>query len=161
MDRFEKLLKSLSTGMCWASGGVLVIMMVLTVINVVARPFNMTPIGIPEMIGYGMVVVVCFGFAYNALFKGNIAVDIVTTQFPKRLQALIAVLMDLIGLVFFSYISWQGIVSAMEEYEVGDLSPVLGFPVTPFRACMIFGFGILCVVLFLDFLKSIVGVIKK
>jgi len=152
---------SISTGMCWASGGVLVTMMILTVINVVARPFNMAPIGIPEMIGYGMVVVVCFGFAYNALFKGNIAVNIVFVLFSKRLQALIAVLIDLIGLGFFICITWQGVVTAVEEYEVGDLSPVLGFPVTPFRACMIFGFGMLCIVLLLDLMKSIVGVVKK
>ena len=67
MDRFEKLLTSVCRGMCWVSGGVLVIMMFLTVVHVIGRPFNLAPVGVPEMIGYGMVIVLCFGFAYNAI----------------------------------------------------------------------------------------------
>ena len=69
--------------MCWVSGGVLVIMMLLTVVHVVARPFNLAPVGVPEMIGYGMVIVVCFGFAYNAILKGNVAVDMLF-YFPPQ-----------------------------------------------------------------------------
>jgi TRAP-type C4-dicarboxylate transport system permease small subunit len=161
MDKFEKILMSVSNGMCWVSGGILVIMMILTVINVVARPFNLAPVGIPEMIGYGMVIVVCFGFAYNAILKGNVAVDMLFNLVPKRLGAFITVIMDLLGLGLFAFITWQGAVTAWEEYEIGDLSPVLSFPVTPFRACLVFGFGMLCIVVLLDLLKSIVGVIKK
>ena len=161
MDRFEKLLTSVSSGMSWISGGVLVIMMILTVINVVARPFNLAPVGIPEMIGYGMVIVVCFGFAYNAILKGNVAVDMLFEHFPGRVKSCINVIMDILGLGLFVCITWQGIAAAREEFLIGDTSPVLGFPVTPFRACLIFGFGMLCIVLFLDMVKSIREVFKK
>lgn len=161
MDRFEKLLTSVSGGMIWIAGGILVIMMLLTVVNVVGRPFNMAPVGIPEMIGYGMVIVVCFGFAYNAILKGNVAVDMLFNLFPRRARSFITVIMDMLGLGLFVGIVWQSVVTAWEEYQIGDLSPILGFPVTPFRACLIFGFGMLCIVLFLDMLKSIREVIKK
>jgi TRAP-type C4-dicarboxylate transport system permease small subunit len=161
VDRFEKLVKGVSRGMCWVSGGVLVIMMLLTVVHVVGRPFNLAPIGVPEMIGYGMVIVVCFGFAYNAILKGNVSIDMLFVFFPKRVGAFINVIMDLLGLVFFALITWQGGVTAWDEYHIGDLSPVLELPVTPFRACLVFGFGMLCLVLFLDMLKSIMEVIRK
>jgi TRAP-type C4-dicarboxylate transport system permease small subunit len=161
MDKLEKILASVSTGMSWVSGAALVIMMLLTVVNVVARPFNLAPVGIPEMIGYGMVILVCLGFAYNALLKGNVAVDMAFKYFPKRLQLLVTVMIDLMGLIFFMFITWQGVALAWEEYQIGDLSPVLGFPVTPFRACLVIGFGMLCIVLFLDLLKSIAEEIRK
>lgn len=161
MDRFERLITSICTGMCWLSGGVLVIMMLLTVVDVVGRPFNLGLIGIPEIIGYGMVIVICFGFAYNAILKGNVDIDMLYVLFPKRAGAFITVIIDLLGLVFFAFITWQGGVTAWEEYQIGDTAPVLGFPITPFRVCLIFGFGMLCLVLFLDMLKSIMEVIKK
>ena len=81
--------------------------------------------------------------------------------FPKRVGAFITVIIDLLGLVFFALVTWQGGVTAWDEYHIGDLSPVLEFPVTPFRACLVFGFGMLCLVLFLDMLKSIMEVIRK
>lgn len=161
MDRFEKLLTYICTGMCWVSGSVLVIMMFLTVVEVVARSFNLTLVGVPEMIGYGMVIVVCFGFAYNAILKGNVDIDMLFVLFPKRIGAFITIIMDLLGLSFFFFITWRSALTALEEYQIGDISPVLEFPVTPFRVALIFGFGMLCVVLFLDMLKSIVEVIKK
>ena len=161
MDRFEKLLTSVSSGMIKISGGILVILMLLTVFNVIARPFNLAPIGIPETVGYGMVIVICFGFAYNAIVKGNVVIDMIFEIFPKRLKAFVNVVIDMLGLGFFLFLTWQSGVAAWEEYNWGDISPILEFPVTPFRVCFIFGFGMLCIVLFMDMLKSIREVIRQ
>jgi hypothetical protein len=44
MDRFQKVLMPLSSGMTWVSGDILVIMMFLTVVSVVARSLSLVPV---------------------------------------------------------------------------------------------------------------------
>jgi TRAP-type C4-dicarboxylate transport system permease small subunit len=161
MSGFERAINSLSGILKWVGSGVLLVMMSLTVINVLVRPFYRSILGVPEIVEYGFVVVVGFGLAYVAVVKGNVAVELLASHFKPRAQAACDILSNLVGLGVFSVIVWQSAVYGWNKGQTGELSPILEFPLLPVRLVIVLGGTVLCLVLLIHLVKAIAKLVQK
>lgn len=161
MRDFEGALQSLTQWLNRIGVSVLIIMMFLIVANVLLRIVYKPILGTPELVSYGLVVVVCFGLAYTAILRGHVSVDLLVSHLPQRMQAAIDSITSLLSIGVFSVIAWQNAVYGWEKWLIGERSPVLGFPVIPFRYVVVFGCTVLCLALLLDLCKSLAKVFRK
>ena len=161
MTRYERFISSLSRALNLVGAGVLVIMMVLTVVNILVRPVFRSILGVPELVSYGFVIVVCFGLAYTAIIRGHVSVELIVSRFPPRVQAVIESITCLISIGVFVIIAWQSAVYGWAQWLIGEYAPILEFPLMPFRFILVFGVAVLCLALLLNLLKSLSQVVKK
>ena len=161
MSGFERVIQSLSRILSWVAGASLLVMMLITVANIIVRPIYRPILGTPEIVEYGLVLVVCFGLACTAIARENVSVELLVSRFPKRAQAAIESMTCLLSMGTMAVIAWQSAVFGWEQQMIDERSPILLFPLFPLRYALVFGCIVLCLVLLLDLLKSLVEVVKK
>jgi TRAP-type C4-dicarboxylate transport system permease small subunit len=62
-----------------------------------------------------------------------------------------------VSMVLFGIIAWQSVIYANSLMASGEVSPTLQMPVYPFIYGVAVGCGMLCVVLFIEFLRQFRG----
>jgi TRAP-type C4-dicarboxylate transport system permease small subunit len=135
----------------YIAAGFLACMMILTAIDVFLRyAFDRPVPGSFEMTQFMMPIVIAFGFAYCALEKGHVKVELLTARLPKRAQAIMNSMASLIFLGMFLLISWQSWVRAKGMMDSGQTSLVLYIPVYPFVLAVAVGSAALCLVVMRD-----------
>lgn len=161
MARVEKIITKISQVLNVIGGTFLLIMMVLTVANVIVRvPFNSMR-GITELVSYSFVVVIFFGFAYTAITRSNVEVDLFFSKLPPHVQTVVNVIINLLSLGIWIIIARQSISYGLEQWHLGEYAPVLDFKLAPFRLATTIGSIMLCVVLLFFFSKSVLRIIKR
>lgn len=144
----------------WVAAAAIVAMMLLTVADVVLRLFRMPIPGTYEMVGFLGAAIIAFSLAYTASEKGHITVDVLVQLFPKKGQAFIDALNELIGAAFFGLIALAGIQAASEIKEAGEVSLTLELPIHPILYGIAAGCAFLALILLRDFFASLKRVIK-
>ena len=140
----------------------LVGMMILTGVDVCLRYIFNSPIpGSFEMTEFILPTIISFGFAYCALEKGHVQVELVTSKLPKRLQALMNGVACLIFFGLFLLITWQSWIRAKGMMDAGQRSITLGVPVSPFVLALAFGSAVLCLVVLRDFFSYLSDAVTK
>lgn len=158
----DKAIHSTSRILSWIAGIILVIIMLLTIINVIARTIYQPMLGHNEIIAYAFAVVVAFGLAYAASQKRHVSVVMLFLLIPKRAQEVIELIMTVLSIALFAVIAWQSAVFGLEKWlSVGENDPVLKIPIIPFRLTISLGSAILCLVLASDLVKLARKVTKK
>ncbi len=137
-------------------GGVaLVAMVAIACGNMFFRVIWVPIKGTYELVGFLGAIVTSFALGYTQAQKGHIAVDIVVSRYPKRLQSVVEALNNLICSLFFGIIAWQTGKWATTLWRTGEVSETLRIQFYPFTYGVAFGCGVLALVLFIDFLQSL------
>ena len=157
MNEFEKFIRFF----CYLGAGVVIIIMSLIVINIIVRSFHRPILGIPEIIEYSMVIVVAFSFAYTAVKGAHVKVNIAVSRFSTRTQVIINSITSLLSIGLFAVIIWRSALYGWEKQMIGERSPILLFPLSPFRYALAFGYALLCFALLIELYKAISEIIKK
>jgi len=145
-----------------AGVGVLALLMLLTASDVTLRyVFNRPIIGSYDLTEYMMAIVVSFGLAYCAFFKGHVRVDLVVSHFPQRVQAVIDSTTGLLSVTLFSLITWQSFVHMKLLFDCGLKSTVLLIPRFPFAGLVCMGSALLTIVLLANFLEFLSRAVRK
>ena len=143
------------------AAGILAAMMFLTAMDVMLRYIFNRPIsGSLEITEYMMVILVGFWLAYCATVKGLVSVEIVTSRFSPRTQAILNSITYFLSFVFFSLITWQTIRNVTLVFESELVSPVLLIPTFPFAVMLALGslvFTLVLLVTFLEYLSEVVN----
>jgi TRAP-type C4-dicarboxylate transport system permease small subunit len=122
---------------------ILVAMMFLTAMDVLLRyVFNRPISGAMEITEYMMVILVSLGLAYCAFVKGHVSVEVLTSRFSPKGQAI---------LNCFTY--WQIIKYIRLMFKSNLVSAVLHIPTFPFIAILSLGSLAFSLVLLADFLE--------
>jgi len=124
--------------------------------DVIGRYFFNHPIpGALDLSELLLVVVVCFALAYTAAARGHMSVDVITSRLGPRMQAMVSVLIGLIGLpvlwLLTYYAAWEGI----NTYSSGLETSILHMPIYPFKFVVAIGFFALSLELTCQWLRSI------
>jgi len=161
MAHLERIISALNRWLSWVAGGFLVAMMLLTVGNMVMRevyvPFGATA----EVVGFLAALVAALALGYTQLHKGHTRVDILVSRFPPRAQSIIDSIMFLISTVLFGVATWQVVKLANRYWELGSVSETMYIIFYPLIYAVALGCVFLCLVLLLDFLKSLVQAVKR
>ncbi|MBW1804101.1 MAG: TRAP transporter small permease [Deltaproteobacteria bacterium] len=137
-------------------------MMILTGIDVCLRYIFDSPIpGSFELTGFMMPIVIAFGFAYCALEKGHVKVELVTSKLPQRGQAVMNCIACLVFFGLFLLITWQSWVRAKGMMDAGQTTITLGIPVSPFVLALALGSAALCLVVLRDLFSYLSDAVTK
>ena len=161
MFRIERITYLLTDRFNWVAAGAVVAMMCLTCADVILRIFRHPIPGTYEIVGLLGSVVIAFSIGYTSVAKGHIAVEFLVQKFPVRVQTCIDTLNDLISTCLFGLITWQSIVYASDLKQSGEVSLTIQMPIYPFVYGIALGCGLLCLVLLLDFVKSLKRIGEK
>jgi TRAP-type C4-dicarboxylate transport system permease small subunit len=175
MGFLEKPSKGLAKILYWVAGAGIVSMMLLTCADIILR-FGVTvyheyhwqffshfrPIpGTYELVCFLGSVAVAFAMAHTSVEQGHVAVSIVVSLFPKRVQAVIETITTLFGLILFILLSWQSVLYAGDLLRRGEVSPTLQLPFYPFVYGIGFASAAVCLVLLVDLSKCLPEVFRK
>lgn len=125
----------------YVAGSILVAMMFLVCCDVVGRyVFNQPIQGTMEITSFLMVAIVYFSLARTQSIKGHIIIDILTMRLSLRTQLRLALLSNLLGIVLFGLICWQGLLSAADAWKFGEVTEgLIPFPLFPPKAVIPLG----------------------
>ena len=137
---FDKITRGLQKIVYPASSAVsiigmitLILMVLLTIAEVIARRFFNEPItGALSLSSLGLVIFVFLTLAYCAVKGGHVELGILTSAFPKRVQAVIASIMYILTAGILGVAGWQLWVQAMKVQNAGQTSGPLEIVIYPF-----------------------------
>lgn len=135
-------------------------LIILVVLNIILRKVWHAIFGTYDFVGFMTSIIVAFGVGYLALRKGHIAVDMFMEKLPKRVQAWIDGIGSLLSFGIFGVVTWQCVVFGNAVLKSGERSMTSLTPFYPFLWVLAVGFAILCLVLFMDFIKNLAKAVK-
>jgi TRAP-type C4-dicarboxylate transport system permease small subunit len=147
----------------WASIGSglsLFIMMIVTVIDVIARYAGRPLLGFFEITSLLLVSLVFFAVAQTQAIKGNVNVEVLYSHLPKRLQGLIGCITHLFCLGLSVLMGWRSWLQSQDILEKGQVTGTLFIPMFPFYLIVVFGFALLSLVFLFDAIHSAGKVVK-
>lgn len=138
------------------------VLMLLVTSDVVGRfVFNQPVLGTAEMSMALMILAVYCAVAYCALVKGHVAVDLLFTRLPRRGQAITESVTVLGSLALFSLITWSSVNMLVFSFNRHEVTMMLDMPIWPFRAVLVIGAAMLCLVLLIDLVHQVTKAVKK
>src|SRR4030043_2176592 len=137
LDRFEKLINSLSTWLNWVAGVGLVTMLALIVADIIGAKLFKWPIpGGIEMVGFLGVVVATFAIAQTQVLHCHIEVEFVVTRLPKAAQKVISCFVYLLGMALFALLSWRSFEFGRTLQTSGEVSMTQELPLRWSAVCV-------------------------
>lgn len=136
-------------------------MMLLSSADVVLRLFGKPIPGTYEMVGLLGTIIVSFALAFTSMEKGHIAVEILVNKLPQRAQFAIEAFTNFVSLLLFGLIAYQAYIYALDIKKSGEVSLTLQMPIYPFIFGMAVSFGLLCLLLIADFIKSLQRTVSR
>jgi TRAP-type C4-dicarboxylate transport system permease small subunit len=144
------------------AGIALMAMMAIVVANIIGRIFFKWPIlGTIEIAGLAGVVVMAVAVGLSESQHRNIVVDIITAQLPSRIRIVANCVAYLLSLIAVGFLLWAVAESAFESMSEGEITFVLGMPVSPFRFIWAGGLLILFFFLLHNFIVTLQRGVKK
>jgi TRAP-type C4-dicarboxylate transport system permease small subunit len=143
---------------------VLGLILVLAAADISGRIFFLHPIeGVVELIGMLMVIIGFLGLGYCQLVKGNVMIDIITSRFSQRGQAVFNIFSYTICIVICGLITWQGGIRAWLYIfkKTGQYTVIMQIIYWPFMLLMAVSFAWVTVIFILDLIQAIKKVVKR
>lgn len=139
----KKILKDFEDHFCAA---VLLVMLILTFVNVVARKlFNASMPFVEELTTCGLMILSIVGAATAAKRGAHLGLSLITDMLPHKAQCIVAFIGDLLGAAFSAIIVYFGIFMVQNEY-VNQLKTVgMSWPEWLFGIWLPIGGAILCI----------------
>lgn len=139
-----------------------VAMLALTVADVLGVKLFKAPIpGAIETVAFMGVVITAFGIAYTQAEHANIQVEFFVTHLPARLRVAVSCLTSLMGIVLFALLCWQSFEYGNSLRVAGEVSMTSRIPFYPFVYAIALCCIPVCLVLLVEFLKSMRKVVAK
>ena len=134
----------------------MLLMMVVTCVDVVgAKIFQWRLLGALDIVMLSQVVAISFAAAMAMILGQHIRVEFFFDLLPRRAQAVVNSIVLLLCVGFFIVVIWRLVVLGYSFQISGEYSPTAYIPLYPFAygiavACIPF-----CLVLLLEFIKSL------
>ena len=162
VERLDKFAQWLSNKVNWIAGVGLVVMLGLTVSDIIGVKFFKSPVpGAIEIIGFLGVVVTGFAIAFTQVRRGHIQVEFFVMRMPQRARASAIALVSLLGIILFGLLAWQSCEFGYNLQVSGEVSMTQGIPFYPFIYAIAFCCIPICLLLLVDFLKSVMKVVNR
>ena len=157
---FEKLVYKLSRFLNILSGIAVVALMGLVFVNVALRAVWEPILGAYEFIGFLAAITIALALAHCAADKGHVSITLFADMLPARVQAVLDIVVGILGTGLYTVLSWQCVKYAIVMYNSGEVSPTTETPLYPFLLVVAFGVLMLALVLLNDIFKSLIRLLK-
>ncbi|MDA1311452.1 MAG: TRAP transporter small permease [Proteobacteria bacterium] len=152
METAARILERLALAVLLVGGvGMLMSVFLGTADVIGTQGFGSPVAGARELTESTMVLIVFGALAYAQIRRKHIRVELIYEHMPPRIKAVMDVLADIAGLVFFGLLLWQAIGEALFSMEIGAVTDgLIEFPLTPARFILAIGTGLMMLRLVLD-----------
>jgi TRAP-type C4-dicarboxylate transport system permease small subunit len=150
MQLFEGLLRALAL----ISGGLLLVLMCFTVVDVVLRyGFNAPFSGSFEFTEFMMAAIVFLAIAYTGWAGGHISVDLFERWLDRPGLRLLPAIISFVGAALFAVVAWQATRETVATID--QVSNMLRWPHYPFRFTVAFGSAMFALVLVIQGVQAL------
>ena len=162
LDKFERFNHRLSGWFEWIGLAGLLLIMAITCIDVVlAKVFKSPILGALDIVQLSQIVAMSFACSMTLILRRHIQVDFIFDLLPRRAQAVINSIVLLLGLGLFIVIIWRLCVLGYAFQTSGEYSMTAYIPFYPFAYGTALACIPVCLVLLLEFLKSLTKRVQK
>jgi TRAP-type C4-dicarboxylate transport system permease small subunit len=156
LGKFERFNHRLSGWCEWLGIVAMLLMMVITCIDVVgAKVFKWPLLGALDIVMLSQIVAISFAASVTLIAGRHIQVEFLFNLLPRRARAVINSIVLLLGLGLFILIIWRLCVLGYAFQTSGEYSPTAYIPLYPFAYAIALASIPVCLVLLLEFLKSL------
>jgi len=156
LDKFENFNRRLSGWCEWLAAAAMLLMMVITCIDVVGAKAFLSPLlGAIDIVQLCQLVTISFAAGMTLILGRHIQVEFFYNLLPRRVQAVTDSFVHLLGLGLFIVIVWRLIELGHSFQTTGEYTATAYIPVYPFAYAIAAACIPVCLVLFLEFLKSL------
>lgn len=162
LRKLEEFNRSLSGWLEWIGLAGLLIMMFITCIDVIGDKVFLKPVlGAIDIVVLSQVVAISFAAAFSILLGRHVQVEFFVPRLPRRAQAVTDSIVFLLGLILFILIIWRLCVYGYSLQTGGEVSATARIPMAPFAYGIAIASVPVCVVFFLEFVNSVIRLVKK
>jgi TRAP-type C4-dicarboxylate transport system permease small subunit len=150
--RLSRLWENILRGTIYASGALIVILMLLVSFSVIMRYFVGMPTGwVPDFAGYFQYALVLLGAAWVLKIKRHVKIDVLVVRFSRRIQGIIELVCNCLAFIAYSIFFVVGLRATINAFVRGDfLFKEVKMPLGPLYAFIPFCLLLLCIQIFLD-----------
>jgi len=113
------------------AGGVLVVMVLITLCDVILRNFGHPITGSMEIIMYGGAIVFGFSVPFATFLKAQVQVDIILQRLKEKPLRALNVVTRILGIAVFLFISWNFVVYGFDTIKTGEVTASFRIPYAP------------------------------
>jgi TRAP-type transport system small permease protein len=151
----EKGIRYAGTGFVYVSIFLFVLLMVLDTADVVGRKFFDRPIiGTMELSQVIMGGIVLLGWSYTQRYRGHVFVDMFINKYPPRLRIVIDIIMLVLSLALFVFITYSSWVLAVQHMGEQRVFPTLRVTSTPYYFFVPVGGFFMCLEMILQIIEQ-------
>lgn len=162
LGKLEWFSSSLSRWFNWVATCGILVMMIVTLVDVVgAKLFRQPLLGAMEIIQITQLVVLAGALAFTQILGKHVRVELITLKLPRRIGASIKGFTSLLGLGLFMLVVWGSFRFTQMLKSTGEVSGTISIPFYPFAFWFALSSILLCLVLLVEFISSIVEVLKR
>ena len=137
-------------------------MMFITCIDVVGAKVFLKPVfGAIDIVVLAQIVAISFAAAFSLLLGRHVQVEFFVPRLPRRAQAVTDSIVFLLGLILFILIIWRLCVYGYSLQTGGEVSATARIPMAPFAYGIALASVPVCVVFLLNFINSLIRIVKK
>ena len=156
LDKFEKFNHRLSSWCEWLGLAAMLLIMVITCIDVLGAKLFLSPLlGAIDMVMLCQIVAISFSAAMALILGRHIQVEFFFNLLPRRTQMVVNSLVLLLSLGLFIVIIRRLCALGRSFQSSGEYSATAYIPLYPFAYAVALAFIPVCLILLLEFIKSL------
>ena len=137
-------------------------MMSITCIDVIGSKLFLKPVfGSIDIVVLSQVVAISFANAFSLILGKHVQVEFFVPRLSRRAQAVTDSIVFLLGLILFILVIWRLCVYGYSLQTGGEVSATARIPMAPFAYGIALASVPVCMVFFLEFLNSLIRIVKK
>ena len=161
LEAFKRFNERVSAWAEWVGFGAVCLMVALTCIDVLGTKLFRAPVpGSVDIMMLAQLVGVTFAASMTLVRDRHVAVEFFVMLFPKRVQALLEGVAQLLCLGLFVVVAWRFVTHGLHLQAGGEQTATVRIPVAPFAYAAALAMVPVCLVLLQQFLQSIVKVVR-
>jgi TRAP-type transport system small permease protein len=159
---FNKAMIPISTYIAYVGAAVLGALVLMLAYSIIARRAFGVPLkGSMELTEIALGLITFFILAYDSLHGESMVVEIIIDHFPRKIKAIIGVIIHFLSTAMVGILCWQLIVQGMRVYGFHQTTVILAIPSYPFLFIAAFGTFLLTLVYLKHFINSVDKAWKK
>ena len=136
------------------SGITLAAIMIVTLADVIMRPFGHPIFGSYEIISFLSAIVIGFALPYASHLKAHICVDIFINRFSKSKRRIMNAITRVFVIFLFALAGWFFVVMGLSLIKTGEVSQTLRIPFYPIAFGLALSCFLICFLMFLTFINE-------
>lgn len=161
-DYLKKFVNPISLYLAYISAFLALAMSVIVVVDIALRSFFNSPIlGVIELETFLLVTLCFFSLSYTMIKRGHVRVDIFMGKIKGSFRNFLESLYSILTIFIFGFVGWEYIDKAFEAVHIGEIDPVLSWPLWPFYTITAFGCWLLCIAVLVELLKNYAKMINE